>query len=137
MIKNLLYLLVLAVIGWVVYVSFFGKPDDIKLRNNLLNKGKELGMAVSDIFQSETKKVNSGEYKQVFNKLNETLDELKKASKNKEHDDEITRLSEEKERLEKSIKENEGNQTKLSEENKKLQILADDIVNLTKKIEGW
>jgi uncharacterized protein YdcH (DUF465 family) len=68
--------------------------------------------------------------------LNETLDELKKASKNKEHDDEITRLSEEKERLEKSIKENEGNQTKLSEENKKLQILADDIVNLTKKIEG-
>jgi predicted ribosome quality control (RQC) complex YloA/Tae2 family protein len=136
MIKNLLYLLVLAVIGWVVYVSFFGKPDDIKLRNNLLNKGKELGMAVSDIFQSETKKVNSGEYKQVFNKLNETLDELKKASKNKEHDDEITRLSEEKERLEKSIKENEGNQTKLSEENKKLQILADDIVNLTKKIEG-
>lgn len=136
MIKNLLYLLVLAVIGWVVYVSFFGKPDDIKLRNNLLNKGKELGMAVSDIFQSETKKVNSGEYKQVFSKLNETLDELKKASKNKEHDDEITRLSEEKERLEKSIKENEGNQTKLSEENKKLQILADDIVNLTKKIEG-
>ena len=136
MIKNLLYLLVLAVIGWVVYVSFFGKPDDIKLRNNLLNKGKELGMAVSDIFQSETKKVNSGEYKQVFNKLNEMLDELKKASKNKEHDDEITRLSEEKERLEKSIKENEGNQTKLSEENKKLQILADDIVNLTKKIEG-
>jgi predicted ribosome quality control (RQC) complex YloA/Tae2 family protein len=136
MIKNLLYLLVLAVIGWVVYVSFFGKPDDIKLRNNLLSKGKELGMAVSDIFQSETKKVNSGEYKQVFNKLNETLDELKKASKNKEHDDEITRLSEEKERLEKSIKENEGNQTKLSEENKKLQILADDIVNLTKKIEG-
>lgn len=136
MIKNLLYLLVLAVIGWVVYVSFFGKPDDIKLRNNLLNKGKELGMAVSDIFQSESKKVNSGEYKQVFNKLNETLDELKKASKNKEHDDEITRLSEEKERLEKSIKENEGNQTKLSEENKKLQILADDIVNLTKKIEG-
>lgn len=136
MIKNLLYLLVLAVIGWVVYVSFFGKPDDIKLRNNLLNKGKELGMAVSDIFQSESKKVNSGEYEQVFNKLNETLDELKKASKNKEHDDEITRLSEEKERLEKSIKENEGNQTKLSEENKKLQILADDIVNLTKKIEG-
>jgi predicted ribosome quality control (RQC) complex YloA/Tae2 family protein len=136
MIKNLLYLLVLAVIGWVVYVSFFGKPDDIKLRNNLLSKGKELGMAVSDIFQSETKKVNSGEYKQVFNKLNETLDELKKASKNKEHDDEITRLSEEKERLEKSIKENEGNQTKLSEETKKLQILADDIVNLTKKIEG-
>jgi predicted ribosome quality control (RQC) complex YloA/Tae2 family protein len=136
MIKNLLYLLVLAVIGWVVYVSFFGKPDDIKLRNNLLSKGKELGMAVSDIFQSETKKVNSGEYKQVFNKLNETLDELKKASKNKEHDDEITRLSEEKERLENSIKENEGNQTKLSEENKKLQILADDIVNLTKKIEG-
>jgi predicted ribosome quality control (RQC) complex YloA/Tae2 family protein len=136
MIKNLIYLLVLAVIGWVVYVSFFGKPDDIKLRNNLLSKGKELGMAVSDIFQSETKKVNSGEYKQVFNKLNETLDELKKASKNKEHDDEITRLSEEKERLEKSIKENEGNQTKLSEENKKLQILADDIVNLTKKIEG-
>jgi predicted ribosome quality control (RQC) complex YloA/Tae2 family protein len=136
MIKNLLYLLVLAVIGWVVYVSFFGKPDDIKLRNNLLSKGKDLGMAVSDIFQSETKKVNSGEYKQVFNKLNETLDELKKASKNKEHDDEITRLSEEKERLEKSIKENEGNQTKLSEENKKLQILADDIVNLTKKIEG-
>lgn len=136
MIKNILYLLVLAVIGWVVYVSFFGKPDDIKLRNNLLNKGKELGMAVSDIFQSETKKVNSGEYKQVFSKLNETLDELKKASKNKEHDDEINRLSEEKERLEQSIKKNEGNQTKLSEENKKLQILADDIVNLTKKIEG-
>jgi predicted ribosome quality control (RQC) complex YloA/Tae2 family protein len=136
MIKNILYLLVIAVIGWVIYVSLYGKSDDIKLRNNLLEKGKELGLAVSDIFKSETKKVNSGDYDEVFSKLNETLDELKKASKNKEQNDEIARLSEEKERLEKSIKENEGNQEKLSVDHKKLQILADDIVTLTKKIEG-
>ena len=136
MIKNILTLLFLAIIGWVIYVSFYGKPEDIQLRNNLLSKGKELGQAVGDIFKSETHKVKSGEYDKVFAKLDETLDELKKVSKNKDQDEEINRLSEEKERLEKSIKDNKGNHTKLSEENKKLQTLTDDIVNLTKKLQN-
>jgi hypothetical protein len=69
MIKNILTLAVLAIIGWVIYATFYGKPEDIQLRNNLLNKSKELGQAVTDIFKSETKKVKSGEYEQVFGKL--------------------------------------------------------------------
>jgi hypothetical protein len=135
MIKNILTLAVLAIIGWVIYATFYGKPEDIQLRNNLLNKSKELGQAVTDIFKSETKKVKSGEYEQVFGKLDETLDELKKVSKSNEQESEINRLSEEKARLEKSIKENQDNDVKLSEENKKLQNLTDDVVNLAKKIQ--
>lgn len=135
MLKKILAVLVVAIIIWVVYVSFYGKADDIRLRNNLLNKGKELGLAVGDIFKSESNKVKSGEYDKVFAKLDETLEELKKVSKNKEHQDELDRISEEKNRLEKSIRDNQGNHKKLSEENKKLQTLTDDIVSLTKKLQ--
>jgi hypothetical protein len=135
MLKKILAVLVVAIIVWVVYVSINGQADDIRLRNNLLSKGKELGLAVGDIFKSESNKVKSGEYDKVFAKLDETLEELKKVSKNKEHQDEIDRISEEKNRLEKSIRYNQGNHKKLSEENKRLQTLADDIVSLTKKIQ--
>ena len=93
MLKKILAVLVVAIIVWVVYVSINGQADDIRLRNNLLSKGKELGLAVGDIFKSESNKVKSGEYDKVFAKLDETLEELKKVSKNKEHQDEIDRIS--------------------------------------------
>jgi Na+-transporting NADH:ubiquinone oxidoreductase subunit NqrC len=135
MLKKIIALLVLALIAWVIFVTFYGNADDIQLRNKLLTKSKELGLAVGEIFKSETHKINSGEYDKVFAKLDETIVELKKASKSDEHDEEINRLSNEKERIEKSIREYQGNHSKLSEENKKLQNLTDDIVKLSKKIQ--
>ena len=135
MLKKIIALLVLALIAWVIFVTFYGNADDIQLRNKLLTKSKELGLAVGEIFKSETHKINSGEYDKVFAKLDETIVELKKASKSDEHDEEINRLSNEKERIEKSIREYQGNHSKLSEENKKLQDLTDDIVKLSKKIQ--
>lgn len=136
MFKNLIMFGILLIGGWVTYVSFFGKPEDIELRNRLFNKGKELGEVVTDIFKSESNKINAGEYDKIFKKLGETLDEIKKASKDKEkYNDEIKRLTDEKERLEKSVNENSQDETKLNEENKNLKKLADDILLLTKKIQ--
>jgi hypothetical protein len=129
-------LLIVAIIGWVVYVSFFGKPEDIALRDRLLNKGKELGEVVSDIFKSESQKVKSGDYDQIFDKLGEALKNLKQADeKSKKYGDEINRLSDEKNRLEKIVKDNSGSESEMAENNKKLKKLADDIVILTNKMQ--
>lgn len=129
-------LLIVAIIGWVVYVSFWGKPEDIALRDRLLNKGKELGEVVSDIFKSESQKIKSGDYDQIFDKLGDALKNLKQADeKSKKYGDEINRLSDEKNRLEKIIKNNSGSESEMAENNKKLKKLADDIVILTNKMQ--
>lgn len=135
MLKKILAILVLVIVVWAVYVSFYGKPEDIQLRNNLLVKTKDLGLAVGEIFNSESRKIKSGEYDKLFTKLDETLDELRKVARDKDHHNEIKRLSEEKERLEKSIRENQENHNIISEEKKKLQTLADDIQTLSKKLQ--
>lgn len=129
-------LLIVAIIGWVVYVSFWGKPEEIALRDRLLNKGKELGEVVSDIFKSESQKIKSGDYDQIFDKLGDALKNLKQADeKSKKYGDEINRLSDEKNRIEKIIKNNSGSESEMVENNKKLKKLADDIVILTNKMQ--
>ena len=140
MIKNIILLVIFLLIGWVIYVQFFGDTKDIELRNKLLNTGKDFGKSVVDIFKNESTKIQRGKYNEVFDKLGEAIKSLKKADAAKnEHSTEIERLSEEKDRLEKLIAENKNIESNgldpNSENNQKLKKLAEDIIALTNKME--
>ena len=140
MIKNLVMLLIVALIGWIVYVTFFGKPEDIELRNKLLGTGKQFGQSVVDIFKSESGKVKDGTYDEVFKKLDGAIEQLKQADQKKgEYSNDIKRLTDEKQRLEKLIEQNKGVAGRgvdpNAENNENLKKLAQDIVDLTNKME--
>jgi hypothetical protein len=139
MFKNLLFLLFVVLIGWVAYVSMFGNNNDIELRNKLLNTGKDFGQSVINIFKSESGKVKSGTYDEVFKNLNNAIEHLKKANKDGKYTDQINNLNAEKEKIEQSVQQNQNQQAKgtdlNAENNEKLKKLAEDIVSLTNEME--
>ncbi len=139
MFKNLLFLLFVVLIGWVAYVSMFGNNNDLELRNKLLNTGKDFGQSVINIFKSESGKVKSGTYDEVFKNLNNAIEHLKKANKDGKYTDQINNLSAEKEQIEQSVQQNQNQQAKgtdpNAENNEKLKKLAEDIVSLTNEME--
>ena len=134
MIKNLLYLIFLGLIIWGVYVSFFGNSKEIQLRNKLLNTGKEFGQSVVDVFQNEKEKMEDGDYDKVFSKLDDAIDNLKKADNvNGKYNSEIKEIEDQKTALKNNINNNQENSN--SEENeKKIKKLAEDIIKLSEKM---
>jgi hypothetical protein len=140
MFKNLLFLLFVVLIGWVAYASMFGNSNDIELRNKLLSSGKDFGQSVINIFKSESGKVKSGTYDEVFKNLNNAINQLKEANKDGKYTEQINKLNADKEKIEKSIQQNQNQQTKGSdpnaENNEKLKKLAEEIVSLSKEMEN-
>ncbi len=134
MIKNLLYLILMGLIIWGVYVSFFGNSKEIQLRNKLLNTGKEFGQSVVDVFQNEKEKIEDGNYDKVFSKLDDAIDNLKKADNdNGKFNSEIKDIEDQKIALKNNINDNKEHSN--SEENeKKIKKLAEDIIILSEKM---
>lgn len=108
MIKNLIMLLIVALVGWIVYTTFFGNKEDLERRNKLLGAAKQLGESVVDIFKSESGKVKDGTYSEILVKLDQAIDQLKQADQKGEHTDDLKKLLEEKARIEKQIEETKG-----------------------------
>jgi hypothetical protein len=134
MIKNLLYLILMGLIIWGVYVSFFGNSKEIHLRNKLLNTGKEFGQSVVDVFQNEKEKIEDGNYDKVLSKLDDAIDNLKQADKdNGKFNSEIKDIEDQKIALKNNINDNQEHSN--SEENeKKIKKLAEDIIKLSEKM---
>ena len=119
--------------------SFILNKCFIELRNKLLNTGKDFGQSVINIFKSESGKVKSGTYDEVFKNLNNAIEHLKKANKDGKYTDQINNLNAEKEKIEQSVQQNQNQQAKgtdlNAENNEKLKKLAEDIVSLTNEME--
>lgn len=124
----------MGLIIWGVYVSFFGNSKEIQLRNKLLNSGKDFGQSVVDVFQNEKEKMDDGNYDKVFSKLDDAIDNLKKADNvNGKFNSEIKEIEDQKITLKNKINENQDNSN--SEDNeKKIKKLAEDIIKLSEKM---
>jgi hypothetical protein len=124
----------MGLIIWGVYVSFFGNSKEIQLRNKLLNTGKEFGQSVVDVFQNEKEKIEDGNYDKVFSKLDDAIDNLKKADNdNGKFNSEIKDIENQKIALKNNINDNKEHSN--SEENeKKIKKLAEDIIILSEKM---
>jgi hypothetical protein len=124
----------MGLIIWGVYVSFFGNSKEIQLRNKLLNTGKEFGQSVVDVFQNEKEKIEDGNYDKVFSKLDDAIDNLKKADNdNGKFNSEIKDIEDQKIALKNNINDNKEHSN--SEENeKKIKKLAEDIIILSEKM---
>lgn len=141
MLGRILSLLVVVVVGYIVYATFFGNDKDKAQRDNLIDAGKNVGQAIWGLFKHEKGKYDSGEYDKAISNISETLAGLKKANdmgddkaakrSNPEHAQKLKALEEEKKRLEALIvqekKQPSGNQAQLVEDLKKL---GDDISKL-------
>ena len=138
MIKNLLMLLIIALIGWVVYATFFGNQDDLERRNKLLGAAKELGESVADIFKSESEKVKDGTYSEILTKLDKAIGQLKEADDKGNYSDDLKKLLEEKARIEKQIEATKGTSARgvdpQEQNTTDLKKLAEDIKNIADKM---
>lgn len=108
MIKNLIMLLIVALIGWVIYTTFFGNQEDLERRNKFLGAAKDLGKSVVDIFSSESEKMKDGTYSEILVKLDDAISQLRQADEKGEYKEDLKKLIDEKARIEKQIEETKG-----------------------------
>lgn len=106
--KNLISLIVVLLIGWVVYVTFFGTAEDKVLRDKLFSGVKDTGKTVGEIFKSEKGKYQKGMYDKEITQINtliETLSNNEEAAKKDgmDYSAELEELRARKERMEDMI----------------------------------
>ncbi len=81
MIRRLFSLLILFVIGWIVYVQFWGSPDEKALRQNLFENVKETSKTVGNIIRSSKDKVKDGSFDDALNKIGDSIGSLAEEAK--------------------------------------------------------
>lgn len=143
---RLLKLLVLLVIGWVIYVQFWGTTDQKQLRKNLFENVRQTGKSVGDIAKKENEKLKGKSFKEVLGKVGETIDKVKTdtqnfGSKTKEKVAEIERKKKELDNLLEKFNLKKGDDDELSAEEdsevkKKVKSLGDLMEDLAKDMES-
>ncbi len=131
--KSILYLVFMLLVGWVIYVSFFGQKNDLELRDKLLSTGKAFGESVIDVFKNETDKISNKDYQELMKKLDQSVAQLKEADlEQNQYQKEISEI----ELRKKEISDQIGNsQEEISSSQKeKLKNLAEDIVSLSSQM---
>ena len=82
MIKQLLKLLFLFVIGWIIYVQFWGTADEKALRQNLFENVRETGKNVGSILKNSKDKVQDGSFDDALSKIGTSIGTLKDQAQN-------------------------------------------------------
>jgi len=131
--KSILYLVFMLLVGWVIYVSFFGQKNDLELRDKLLSTGKAFGESVIDVFKNETDKISNKDYQDLMKKLDQSVAQLKEADlEQNQYQKEISEIELRKKEISDQI---EHSQEEISSSQKeKLKNLAEDIVSLSSQM---
>jgi len=82
MIKQLLKLVFLFVIGWIIYVQFWGTADEKALRQNLFENVRETGKNVGSILKNSKDKVQDGSFDDALSKIGTSIGTLKDEAQN-------------------------------------------------------
>lgn len=131
--KSILYLVFMLLVGWVIYVSFFGQKNDLELRDKLLSTGKAFGESVIDVFKNETDKISNKDYQELMKKLDQSVAQLKEADlEQNQYQKEISEIELRKKEISDQI---DHSQEEISSSQKeKLKNLAEDIVSLSSQM---
>lgn len=138
MIKRLIMLVLVALVGWVVYVTVLGDSEDKAKRDKLLGTAKDFGQSIVDVFQHEQEKVKEGTYDELLASLDKAIDNLKEADEKGDYNKRLQDLKTEKERIQKLIEQNKGARTAEDPniQNKEdLKKLAENVVKLTEEMQ--
>ena len=101
MIKRVLKLAVLLLLGWIVYVQFWGTTDQKALRKQMFDGVKKTGKSIGDIAKSEKGKFKDVSFKDALSKVGTSIDNLRENSKERSANfkDKVNKLSEKKKGL--------------------------------------
>lgn len=131
--KSILYLVFMLLVGWVIYVSFFGQKNDLELRDKLLSTGKAFGESVIDVFKNETDKISNKDYQELMNKLDKSVAQLKEADQEQnQYQKEISEIELRKKEISDQI--GHSQEEISSSQKEKLKNLAEDIVSLSSQM---
>jgi hypothetical protein len=75
--RKLLFTLILLLAGYVGYMYYFGKGEDKSKAVTIVNETKDLGKAVGDFLKKQKDKYNEGDFDQMIDKVNKSLEKLK------------------------------------------------------------
>lgn len=131
-------LVLVALVGWVVYVTVLGDSEDKAKRDKLLGTAKDFGQSIVEVFQHEQEKVKEGTYDELLASLDKAIDNLKEADAKGDYKKRLQDLQTEKERIEDLINQNKG--ARMAEDpniqnNEDLKKLAENVVKLTEDME--
>ncbi len=120
-------------VGWVIYVSFFGQKNDLELRDKLLSTGKAFGESVIDVFKNETDKISNKDYQELMKKLDQSVAQLKEADQEQnQYQKEISEIELRKKEISDQI--GHSQEEISSSQKEKLKNLAEDIVSLSSQM---
>lgn len=109
--KNLIFLVLIILIGVVGYMYFFGKGEDRERAAEVVSETKDLARSVGDFIKKQKDKYDDGEFDRMFRRINNAIEKARK-NKDEQADDVNDNLRE----LEKELKKIDPD--KLNEENK-------------------
>jgi flagellar basal body-associated protein FliL len=92
--KNLIYLIIIILVGIVGYMYFFGKGEDRERAANVVEETKELGKSIGDFLKRQKEKYDEGEFDKLMDKVSDTINKVKskKSTNTKEETEELKQL---------------------------------------------
>lgn len=78
MIKRVLKLGVLILIGWIIYVQFWGTEEQLDKRKNLFQNVKKTGQSIGEIVKTEKIKLKDVSFKEALGNIGGSIDKIKK-----------------------------------------------------------
>jgi alcohol dehydrogenase class IV len=126
-------LVLVALVGWVVYVTVLGDSEDKAKRDKLLSEAQDFGQSIIAVFQHESEKVKEGTYDELLANLDKAIDKLREADEKGDFQQRLKELQAEKERIEELIEQNKG--ARMAEDpntknNEDLKKLAENVIKL-------
>jgi uncharacterized protein YaaN involved in tellurite resistance len=109
--RKFIFTIMLLLAGYVGYMYFFGQGEDKVKAEMIVNETKDLGKAVGDFLGSQKEKYDEGEFDNLIDKVGAMLNKLKSGSEEtqKEVQDNLKKLQKELKQIDPD---------KLNEENK-------------------
>lgn len=105
---NLIKLVLIAVVGILVYNSFYGTDAEKETSRKVFGEVKDVWVAVGDLLRTEKQKFDEGKYDTALDKISDSFDSLKEKAKeinDSELLDKIAELDQERKRIQERLEE--------------------------------
>ena len=132
MLKLIIYFLLFAVGGWLVYTQVlgYGTQEEKDKGAQLLQNAKNTFRDIYDILADQGQKIKNGDYNKVLDKMTDLLQQLKQQTNSEKEKQQVEELINEEKELRKNVDEQDPEKTK-----KEIEALTERISNLVEEIQ--